>query len=82
MLELILNNVMIQWVKNLTRYRGEDETSRFFLTFTKRVDRERYVSYMCPIAKSDHVIMEMEVIGEREGIQGKNIKKTEGIIEG
>ncbi len=51
LMKVTLDNMMIQWVKENTRIRGEDEPSRLDLIFTKSMDLKD-ISYMCPLGKS------------------------------
>ena len=37
----MMNDTIIQWVTNYTRYRGEDKPSRFDLSFTKGINMEK-----------------------------------------
>ena len=37
LLRLTMNNTMIQWVTENTRFRGEDKPSRLDILFTKRI---------------------------------------------
>ena len=41
LLRLTMNNIMIQWVTENTRYRGEDKPSRLDLLFTKGINLEK-----------------------------------------
>ncbi|MCX7564718.1 hypothetical protein OS176_14495, partial [Xanthomonadaceae bacterium XH05] len=53
---------MTQWVKEETRFRGEDTPARLDLLLTKEPDVIEYLKYMCPIGKSDHVVIEFQMI--------------------
>ena len=55
---------MDQWVKETTRYRGEDEPSQLDLLFTKKTEDEPSIDYLCPVGKSDHVLMEINIYEE------------------
>ena len=61
LLTLTMENAMKQWVQESTRYRGDDEPSRLDLVLTKGVELAKEVDSMCPIAKSDHVILEIQI---------------------
>ena len=52
---------MDQWVKETTRYRGDDEPSQLDLVFTKKPEVEPGIDYLCPVGKSDHVLMEINI---------------------
>ena len=60
LLTLALNNMMIQWVKENTRYR-DDKPSRLDLIFTKGIELAKDIMYMCPFGKSDHIVLELEL---------------------
>ncbi len=60
-LQTMMVNTMDQWVKENTRYRGEDEPSLLDLVFTKKPENEPSIEYLCPVGKSDHVKMEIEI---------------------
>ena len=64
LLNLTMNNMMMQWVTEKTRYRGEDEPSRLDLVFTKGTDLAKEIIYKCPIGKSSHVILEIVTRGD------------------
>ena len=66
LLKLSMENMMIQRVTENTRFRGEDKPSRLDLVFTKEVELTRDISYMCPLGKSDHVILELKIMGPFE----------------
>ena len=55
-----MNNIIIQWIKENTRFRGNEESSRLIL-LTKELKVIRKVNYQCPQGKSDHVFIEFEV---------------------
>ena len=63
LLRMAMENSMTQWVKEKTRYRGEDEPSRLDLIITKEAELIENMKYGCPIGKSDHVMIEC-VLGE------------------
>ena len=69
LLNLTLENMMIQRVSENTRFRGEDKPSRLDLVFTKEVELIKDINYVCPIGKSDHVILEMMVKGAYEKVR-------------
>ncbi|XP_050725009.1 uncharacterized protein LOC127002828 [Eriocheir sinensis] len=67
-LRLTMENLMMQWVTENTRYRNDDEPVRLDLVPTKGMHLLNEFRYGCPHGKSDHVIIEMET-GE-EGTEG------------
>ena len=62
---LTMNNAMIQWVTDYTRYR-EDELSRLDLLFTKRINLKKDITYECTIGKNDYVVLEIEIRRDME----------------
>ena len=56
-----MNNTMIQWVTDNTRYRGKDKPSRLDLLFPKSIDLEKYINYECPFGSIDHVVLDIEM---------------------
>ena len=60
-MDLVMNNIMIQWIKENTRFRGNEEPSRLDLLLTKELEVIRKVNYQCPLGKSDHVLIEFKV---------------------
>ena len=62
LLEIITDNFLTQHIKEHTRVRGEDEPSRLDLTFTKDPNDVQNLKYLCPIGKSDHLVIEMEFL--------------------
>ena len=59
-LNLTMENMMTQWVTESTRYRGDDEPTRLDLVLTKGMDLTQEIRYICPLGKSDHVLLEIE----------------------
>lgn len=55
LMELIMNNLTMQWVQDKTKYREEDEPFRHDLKFTKRMGLKIEVNCTSPLGKSDHV---------------------------
>ena len=45
LLRLTMNNTMIQWVAENTRFRGENKPSRLDLLFTKGINLEKDINY-------------------------------------
>ena len=56
-----MNNIMTQWIKDNTKFSGNEELSRLDLLLTKELKVIRNVNYQCPLGKSDHVLIEFEV---------------------
>lgn len=59
-LRLMMENLMMQRVKENTRYRSDDELARLDLVLTKGLHLKDDLRYGCPLGKSDHVIIEIE----------------------
>ena len=38
LLDFVMNNIMIQWIKENTKFRGNEETSRIDLLLTKELE--------------------------------------------
>lgn len=55
LLEIMMENIMTQWVTENTRFRGSDEPSRLDLVFSRGTDEISSVKYVSPLGKSDHV---------------------------
>ena len=70
----MMNNTMIQWVIENTRFR-EDKPSRLDLLFTKGIDLEKDIDYECPFGRSDHVVLEIEIKGDMKDKQEESYKK-------
>ena len=70
-----MNNKMIQWVTENTRFRGEDKPSRLDILFTKGINLETNINYECPFGKSDHAVLKIEIKGDIKGKQKKSYKK-------
>lgn len=62
LLDLITDNLLIQNIKEHTRQRGKDEPSRLDLAFTRDPDMITNTKYLPPLGKSDHPIIEMEIL--------------------
>jgi len=60
MLNLVMNNIMTQWIEEKTRFRGSEEPSRLDLLLTKEADIIGKINYRCPLGKSDHILIEFE----------------------
>ena len=65
-LNLMMENMMEQKVKENTRYRGDDEPARLDLVLTRDVGIEDEIQYKCPLGKSDHVVLQMRLQEEEE----------------
>ena len=61
MLDLIMNNIKTQWIKDNTSYRGNEEPSRLDLLLTKELEVIRKVNYRCPLEKCNNVFIEFKV---------------------
>ncbi len=57
-LKLTMENTMMQWVTENTRYRGDDKPTKFDLILTKGINLTKELRYVCPMGKSDHVMIE------------------------
>ena len=64
LLQLVMANTMVQWIKMDTRFRG-DEESQLDLVFTKRPEEEPSIICQSPMGKSDHVVMEVNLQNEK-----------------
>ena len=74
LLRLTMNNTMIKWLTENTRYR-EDKPSRLDLLFTKGINLEKDINYECPFGRSDYVVLEIEIKGDMENKQEESYKK-------
>jgi len=74
-LNLIMENMMEQKVKESTRYRGDDEPARLDLVLTRAVDLKDEIQYRCPLGKSDHVLLQMEMQQSNE-LRDESYKKN------
>ena len=61
LLDLVMNNIMTQYIKYNTGFRGNEEPSRLDLLLTKELEVIRKVNEHCPLEKSDDVLIEFEV---------------------
>ena len=66
LLQLAEENLLTQWVKEETRYRGSDVPARLDLIFTKGRGISGGVEHNCPLGKSDHEVLEVEIDKEHE----------------
>ena len=64
-LDLMMENMMTQQIKENTRYRGEDEPARLDLVLTRHLQLNDDIKYMCPLGKSDHVTIVVNIEGSR-----------------
>ena len=69
LLDLSIENIMTQWIKENTRYRGGETPSRLDLVFTKEPDIIEDIEYKTPLGKSDHVVLEFKI---HSGWMGRN----------
>ena len=72
LLQLAMDNVLTQWVTKNTRFRANEEPSILDLVFTKEPELIEKVIYKSPIAKSDHVAIEIDL-----GVRVDEIRKEE-----
>lgn len=75
-MSLTTNDMIMQWVIEDSRYRGEGEPSRLDLMFTKGIDLAKDIEYQCPIRKNNHVMLEMVTRGDSEVERDKSHKKN------
>lgn len=64
-------------VRDKSRYREKDEPSKLDIVFKKGKE----VRVMSPLGKSDHVTLEMDVMGEVEAAE-ESTREAGGIIKG
>ena len=62
---------MTQWIEENTRHQGDDEQSRLDLVLTKEMEVIKKVEYKCPLSKSDHILIEMEIGEPRDEIRNE-----------
>lgn len=60
LLQMMMVNTMNQWVRQPTRYRGEEEPSMLDLVFTKSPEGRPDIQYLSPLGKSDHMMLEIQ----------------------
>ncbi|MPC58434.1 hypothetical protein E2C01_052439 [Portunus trituberculatus] len=65
-IQLTIVNAMDQWVEESTRYKREEESSLLDLVFTKKPESPPIIQYHNPMARSDHVTLEMQIQEEDE----------------
>ena len=46
-----MNNIMIQWIEENARFRGNEEPSRLDLLLIKELEVIRKVNYQCPLGE-------------------------------
>ena len=51
----------LESLEKIIKNRGEDISSRLDLLFTKGINLEKDISYECPLGRSDHVILEIDI---------------------
>ena len=64
LLNLVMENLMIQWVDKETRYRNGDTPARLDLIFTKEAGIIDSLNYLTPLGKSDHDVIEFRIKAE------------------
>ena len=74
LLNLVMSNMMTQWIGENTRFKGDEEASRLDLLFTKELDIIDEVKYQCPLGKSDHLLIEFELSSSIIGNRSENYK--------
>ena len=67
-----MDNALTQWISGDTRFNNEGETSRLDPVFSKEPEGIEDVIIGCPVAKSDHAILEFNVVEEVENKRRKN----------
>ena len=60
-----MENLMTQWIDKETRFMGSDNPSRLDLVFTSNPESIDSVNYGCPLGKSDHVLIQVNLSGEK-----------------
>ena len=81
LLRLTMNNTMIQWVTENTRFRAEDKPPRLDLLFTKGINLETGINYECPFGRSDHMILKIEIKGDIKTNRRNHTKRNEEIMQ-
>ena len=61
LLNMVIDNLMTQWVCEPTRYRGDDVPTRLDLIFTRDISLRDKIEHVCPLGKSDHDVLEFEL---------------------
>ena len=61
-------------MEDFTRLRGEDEPSMLDLVFTKKTELQPIIKYLCPVGKSDRVLIEVELQEGTLARRGDNYK--------
>lgn len=75
LLDMAMENLLIQWVKETTRFRGDDQPSRLDLVFTKGIEILDKMVYKNPLGKSDHALIEFEIYDiKKRGEEGTRIE--------
>ena len=64
LLRLTMNNTIILCVIDYTRYRGDDKSMIY-----KEINLEKDINHECPLGRSDHVVLEIEIKGNIEDKQ-------------
>ena len=67
-------NMLIQWIDCDTRFRTGDVPARLDLIFTSDKEAIEEIKYECPLGKSDHIMMEMN-LGRDSSLIEENYKK-------
>lgn len=74
LLTLAMENVLTQWVKEDTRFGGEGASSRLDLVFSTEPMVIEEMRVECPLAKSDHAVLEFKVIDEEKSRRNEEYK--------
>ena len=69
---------MIQWATENTIY-WKDKPSRLYLLFTKAIYLEKDMNHECPFRRSDRMVQEIEIKGNKENKQEESYKKKRWI---
>ena len=65
-LNMMMDNLMTQWVRLPTRCRGDDTPARLDLVFTKGVELRDEVEHVCPMGRSDHDVLKFNLDVEKD----------------
>ena len=84
-LDLMMENMMTQEIKENTRYRGDDAPALLDLVLTRHLQLNDDIKYMCPLGKSDHVTIAVDIEGSRgkmdESYKGKRLNYRKADID-
>lgn len=74
LLNLAKDNILTQWLRNYTRYWGNEEPSWWELVFTKEVEILENLQYMSLLGKNNHVLFKFRLKGGPKETQNKDYK--------